>query len=307
VRAYIDQGVGHIELDRPEAINALTLEMIRELTRILDDYAADDQIKSVELRGLGERGFCAGADVRQLRDMVLAGEDPGVFFEAEYSLDRKVLTYPKAHTTHIHGITMGGGMGISVHSGTRVVSPDAKLAMPETKIGLFPDVLMSWHLAWMPFEIGTHLGLTGNSFNAADALWLKLADSCDGEPPVGALAAQSEWIAQCYGGAETVGEIIGRLEQHADPQARQTAADLRARCPLSLAVTLEALRRARAIRTLASQLDQDLSVAKALAVKPDFAEGVRAQLVDRDRQPKWSHERVEDVSRDEVLACFANA
>jgi len=302
VAVWADGGVGRIRLNRPQAINALNLDMIETLRRALDDFADDPRVVRVLLDGAGERGLCSGADVRQLRQIVLDGGDPGEFLAAEYTLDHHIATYPKPYAAMMDGITMGGGLGVSAHGSERVVTPRSTLGMPETGIGLFPDVLMSRFLCRMPDEIGTHLALTGMSVGAADAVWLGLADRCEGDPGPAVLPAQAEWIAECYEGGDAV-QIVARLENHVNPQARETGALLRSRCPLSVAVTLAALRRAPGL-SLDELVAQDLSVGTALAAGPDFAEGVRAQLVDRDKNPHWSHARIEDVTASEVAACF---
>ena len=296
-------GVGRIRLNRPRQINALTVPMMRTLLRVLEELAADDRVRSVELTGAGERGLCAGADVRALRERALGGGDVREFFEAEYAVDLAVAAFPKPYRGVMTGITMGGGLGLSAHGSQRVVDASSRLAMPETQIGLFPDVFMTPLLARMPGEVGTHLALTGASVNATDALRLGLADEGSGPLPEPDPALAGGWIAECYAGDDP-STILQRLEAHPDPSARETAAELRRRSPLSVAVTLEALRRAASITFLPDLLPQELALAVRLSSGPDFAEGVRAQLVDRDRDPHWSHARVEDVTRAEVLACF---
>jgi enoyl-CoA hydratase len=296
-------GVGRIRLNRPRQINALTVPMMQALSRVLDDFAADDAVTSVELTGAGERGLCAGADVRALRERALSGGDVREFFETEYGVDLQVAGFPKPYRAVMTGITMGGGLGLSAHGSVRVVDATSRLAMPETQIGLFPDVFMTPLLARMPGETGTHLALTGTSVNAADALRLGLADEADGPLPDPDPALAAPWIAECYTGNDPAA-ILARLEQHADPAAREAAAEVRRRSPLSVAVTLEALRRAATVASLPDLLPQELGLAIRLATGPDFAEGVRAQLVDRDRTPRWTHDRVEDVSRGEVLGYF---
>lgn len=303
VLVEVTDGIGRLRLNRPRAINALTLGMIRTIAAALDDFAGDARVRAVEITGAGERGLCAGADIRAMRELVLRGDDPMPFFTEEYAVNRRILTYPKPYRAIMAGVTMGGGLGLSAHGSDRVVTPSSRLAMPETQIGLFPDVLMSWHLAWMPAEVGTHLALTGSAFNAADALWLRLADRCDGLLPQSQLQDDHNWIAACYPGDDAA-EIVGRLAEHAHPRARETAALLRTRSPLSVCVTLEAVRRARRMPTLPPLIDQELSLAEALVTGPDFAEGVRAQIVDKDCTPRWQHDRIEDVGRAEVLACF---
>jgi len=296
-------GVGRIRLNRPRQINALTVPMMRTLLRVLEEFAADDRVGSVELSGAGERGLCAGADVRALRERALRGGDVREFFEAEYAVDLAVATFPKPYRAVMAGITMGGGLGLSAHGSQRVVDASSRLAMPETQIGLFPDVFMTPLLARMAGEVGTHLALTGAAVNATDALRLGLADEGSGPLPEPDPALAGGWIAECYAGDDP-STILQRLEAHPDPSARETAAELRRRSPLSVAVTLEALRRAARITFLPDLLPQELALAVRLSSGPDFAEGVRAQLVDRDRDPHWSHARVEDVTRAEVLACF---
>lgn len=297
-------GVGRIRLNRPRQINALTVPMMQTIATALDDFAADDRVAMVELTGAGERGLCAGADVRALREVVLAGQDVTEFFATEYGVNLRIAGYPKPYRAVMTGITMGGGLGLSAHGSLRVVDATSRLAMPETQIGLFPDVFMTPLLARMPGEAGTHLALTGAAIGAADAIRLGLADEASGPVADGDPGLAAGWIAECYAGDDPV-EIIGRLEQHADPAARAAAAEIRQRSPLSVVVTLEALRRAARIEKLPDLLPQELTLAVRLATGPDFAEGVRAQLVDRDRKPRWSHPSLEAVTPAEVAACFA--
>ena len=295
--------VATITLNRPEAINALNLRMLRLLSSGLARLAEDDSVEAVELRGAGERGLCAGADVRELRRIVLDGGDVRGFFAAEYTLDLAVAAFAKPFTAQMSGITMGGGLGLSVHCRDRVVDAGSVLAMPETQIGLFPDVFVSHILARLPGYVGHHLALTGASVNAADAIRLGLADRCAGPAPEAEPALAGEWIAECYPATDPV-EMLGRLSEHPDPNARAAAAEIRRRSPLSVAVSAEALRRAARFPTLADQYDHELGLAVRMATGPDFAEGVRAQLVDRDRTPRWSHAGLAEVSRSEVLSYF---
>lgn len=299
-------GVGHLTLNRPRAINALTLGMIRALQTALDAWRDDPDVRTVELAGAGERGLCSGADVRAIRELVLGGGDFLPFFREEYALDATIAGYPKPVTARMDGITMGGGLGLSAHASRRVVTPASRLAMPETIIGLFPDVGVLHPLTRAPGELGTHLALTGTTIGAADAILVGLADECVGDPGPGVLAGARGWTDACYD-ADDPAEVVGRLETHPHPDARLAAIDLRARSPLSVAVTLEAVRRAAAMDTVAEVLAQDLVLARHLAGGPDFVEGVRAQLVDKDRAPRWQHDRVEEVTRAEVLACFSGS
>ncbi len=299
-------GVGHLVLNRPRAINALTPGMLSGIHAALDDWATDGSIVRVELSGAGERGLCSGADVRALREHVLSGGDFLEFFEVEYAMNAAIKAFTKPYIAHMRGITMGGGLGVSAHGSRRIAYPDSTFAMPETIIGFVPDVGILWYLAAAPGQLGTHVALTGNAINAADAVLVGLADEideADGEAPESQLAGWQPWIDACYASDDPVA-IVQALEALDDPDARAAAADLRKRCPLSVAVTLEAIRRAKRMSGVEEVLAQDLVLAKHLIGRPDFAEGVRAQLVDKDRNPTWQHARLEDVTRDEVLACF---
>lgn len=303
VVAGVEGRVGRLLLNRPEAINALSLGMIHTLRERLDEWAESPDVLSVEIAGAGQRGLCAGADVRELRRLVLAGDsDPMEFLLAEYELNARIASFPKPYEALMSGIVMGGGLGVSAHGSLRWVTPTSRLAMPETIIGFFPDVGMLWHLGRAPGEAGTHLALTGGSVDAATAIWLGLADAFTvaGQASEPADLA-ADWITDCYEGSDPV-EVVGRLGQHRQGAARAAAADLRARSPLAVAVTLEALRRAQAMASVREVLEQDARIAANLVVWPDFAEGVRARLVDKDDRPRWTHDRLEDVSRSEVLA-----
>lgn len=294
-------GVGRLTLNRPRALNALTPGMVDTLDRTLRAWIHDDAVERIELRGNG-RGFCSGADVRWIREQVIQGSAAWPrFFEREFALDALIARYPKPVTAIMKGVTMGGGLGLSAHASHRVVDASSRLAMPETIIGYTPDVGLSWLLARAPGELGTHLALT---VGARDVAAAGLADAVEGDAPPAELA-QASWISECYVGDDPV-EIHGRLARHAEPAARAAAAEIEQRCPLSVAVTLEALRRAAAMPDVEAVLAQDLTLAKALIPAPDFVEGVRAQLVDKDRTPHWRHASLADVSRDEVLACFAS-
>ncbi|MFT4108765.1 enoyl-CoA hydratase/isomerase family protein, partial [Propionicimonas sp.] len=215
-------GVGRIRLNRPRQINALTVPMMQTLARVLDDFAVDDAVASVELTGTGERGLCAGADVRALRERALGGGDVREFFEVEYGVDLRIAGFGKPYRAVMTGITMGGGLGLSAHGSRRVVDATSRLAMPETQIGLFPDVFMTPLLARMPGEVGTHLALTGASVNGADALRLGLADATSGELPEPDPDLAGAWVAECYAGDDPVA-VVQRLESHPDPAARAAA------------------------------------------------------------------------------------
>lgn len=317
--------VARIILNRPRAINALTLPMVEAISALLDDWADDDTVETVTIEGAGERGLCAGGDVVAARREALAGADHLAFFTAEYAMNNRLASYAKPVVAYMDGIVMGGGVGVSAFARHRVVTERSKVAMPETIIGFFPDVGAMYLLSRAPGELGTHLALTGATVRGGDAIATGLADVlidsgqwpdlltalADGGPmpttgdstPASALSDQRSRIDECYAGDDAAA-IVQRLEAHPSEEARAAAELLRQRSPLSVAVTLEGLRRAATMDTVQDVLDQDLLIADHLAMHGDFAEGVRAQLVDKDRSPQWKHARVEDVTREEVLAAF---
>ena len=309
VRFEVDRGIGQVELTRPRAINALTADMLLQIQLVLAAWADDPDVTHVRLTGAGEQGFCSGADVRELRSLVLNDPDRATrFFEREYALDRMIAEYPKPVTAHMWGVTMGGGLGLAQHATHRIARPGLRWAMPETTIGFFPDVGVLYDLSRLPGELGTYLALTGAIIDAASARWVGLVDAVEAEQPRTpahcGLSASRWWIDQCFVGDDPA-MILHRLETHWFEAARATGALLRRKSPLAVCVTLEAIRRAEALHSVAEVLAQDLALARNLLWESDFVEGVRAQLVDRDHAPRWWHARVEDVPRELVLGKFA--
>lgn len=307
----VADATGRIVLNRPRAINALTLEMLRTIHETLRGWREDDEVARVELLGAGERGFCSGADVRALRATLLeeGPERASEFFDVEYPLNADLATYPKPVSAVMAGITMGGGMGLSLHTRTRIGTASTQLAMPEVTIGLFPDVGATYELSRMPGQTGTWMALTGAPVDPASGLWAGLLDQTDElatHPDDSWLARAQGWIDECFVGDDAAA-ILGRLEAHASDDARACAELIRTRCPLSVCVALELVRRAAELPDVVAVLQVDRVLAGNFMRDSDFAEGVRAQLVDKDRQPRWRHARVEDVTRDEVLAMFEPA
>ncbi len=306
VIARVDAGVGELILNRPARINALTRPMIDALSRHLTAWQDDPGVEQVALRGAGERGFCAGADVREMRERLLAGDADAAlgFLLAEYDLNELIWQYPKPVTAHLIGIAMGGGLGLGIHNTHRIGEPATRLAMPEVAIGLWPDVGVAYELARTPGRTGEYLAMSGETIDGGSALWAGLLDQCPGaEPETSWLAANQQWIDDCFAG--TAAEVVVALEASGEPNARQAAQGIRARSPLSVCVALEAVRRARAMPDVAAVLDQDRALGHSVIADPDdFIEGVRARMVDRDNQPRWRHQRIEDVTNDEVLARF---
>lgn len=324
VGVEVDGGVGILTLQRPEALNALDLDMIRVLDAALAGWAQDPGVRAVVLRGAGERGLCAGGDVRSLHAQIADGHPERIeqFFRAEYALNARIAEYPLPILALADGITMGGGIGLAGHAGIRVVTERSRLAMPETRIGLTPDVGGSWLLGRAPGRLGEYLGLTGSVMTGEDAIAAGFADhlvaaadldalvaeACEGVPPreavrarevavgPGPLAAQREWIDDAFAAA-SVPAIIDRLRGRAEPAAHDAAAVLEAVSPTALTVTLEAVRRARELPDVRAALAQEFALVMWFGhTQPDLPEGIRAQLVDKDRMPQWNPARLGDVS-----------
>jgi len=328
---------GLITLNRPKALNALTLGMIRQLTQALLDWRDDDRVEFVALRGQGREGpfgaFCAGGDIRFFHQAALGGnpelED---FFTEEYALNHLVHTFPKPYAVFMDGIVMGGGMGISGHgrpgATMRITTERTKMAMPETNIGLFPDVGGGWFLARCPGFIGEYLALTGDVISGADAVFAGLADavvpsenlasiwtSIEQAWPQAAQAVTKPGNLQTHQRAidrffslPTIRDIVAALEGDDSDFARETAATLRKRSPLMLHVSLEHVRRARKM-TLADDLrmERDL-VRRSFHLRPGAAaetvEGIRALAVDKDQNPRWNPARIEEITPEMVEAYF---
>ena len=317
-------GVGRITLNRPRALNALTLPMLHEFARCLDAWEADDGVRHVLIRGAGERGLCAGGDIRALCEAVKQGSDlPERFFRAEYSLNARLARYSKPISAIMDGLTMGGGIGIAGHVARRVVTERSLLAMPETAIGFVTDVGGTHLLSRAPGELGTHLGLTGARMNAADAIECGFADlfvpsanlndACAAPdrladfaqpPPPATLASQRAWIDRCYR-FDTVEEILAALDAAPEDAARDAATTIRRMSPTSLKVVLRALRTARGLGRLEPCLEMEFGVAMAM-MRPgsDFVEGVRAALIDKDRTPRWNPPALMAVNEAMVAAHF---
>ncbi|MFV0319721.1 MAG: enoyl-CoA hydratase/isomerase family protein [Microbacterium sp.] len=332
VLARTEGALGHLTLDRPEALNALDLGMIRDLTAALERWRDDPGVHVVLLDGAGDRGLCAGGDVRGLYEQIVAGrpEDTGVFFREEYALNALIAEYPMPIVAIADGITMGGGIGLAGHAAIRVVTERSRLAMPETRIGFAPDVGGTWLLAHAPGRLGEYLGLTGASMNAADAIHTGFADhlvpsdrlaelaaSLSGGDPADAVRAAAQvpqasaldaaraWIDDAFA-AGTVAEIVQRLRRRPEAEASATADTLESLSPTGLAATLAAVRRARELPDLRAALAQEYAVVLWFATSaPDLVEGIRAQLVDKDRSPRWNPATIADLDPGTGAAALA--
>ncbi|MFD7667166.1 enoyl-CoA hydratase/isomerase family protein [Streptomyces sp. NPDC059788] len=321
----------YLTLNRPKALNALDHPMVRRIGTALAGWEHDPAVETVVITGAGGRGLCAGGDIRAIHEDARTGDGAAstAFWRDEYLLNARIARFPKPYVAVMDGIVMGGGVGVSAHGSVRIVTERSKVAMPETGIGFVPDVGGTYLLALAPGELGTHLALTGAPVGAGDALLCGLADHFVPseqverlvadlatapvpevlpryvqQAPEGGLAAHREWIDTCYA-AGTVEEIVDRLLGSGVPEAKEAAETILAKSPTSLKVTLAALRRARDLGPLERVLDQEYRVSCAALTTPDLVEGIRAQVVDKDRAPRWSPATLAEVSDEDVARFFA--
>jgi len=324
--------LGHITLNRPERLNALTQEMCEELTRLLVAWEKDDKIGAVLIDGAGEKAFCAGGDVVLLHDSGKAGDDRAEqFWRKEYALNELIQRYSKPYITLIDGVVMGGGVGLSVHGQHRIAGDNTLFAMPETGIGYFPDVGGTYFLPRLGLEVGQWLGLTGARLKTAAALEIGVAN---GYIP----SDKHEWLIKSLSetkldrsdaivvdvldkflepgpmdadfpaaltafNEKDVPSILLALDGMSGEWAEKQAVSLRRKSPLALSVTFEAIKRGLDLdfkEAMTQELDLSLNFLKT----QDFYEGIRAQLIDKDRNPKWSHESVEAVTDEQVDKLF---
>ena len=332
VLVNVENGVGVVTLNRPKAINSLNHAMVTALAEALAAWENDDDIRAVLLTGAGERGLCAGGDVVALYHSALAdGSAARSFFADEYRLNAHIGRYAKPYVALMDGIVMGGGVGVGAHGNIRVVTEKTKLGMPEVGIGFIPDVGGTYLLSRAPGQLGIHAALTGAPFSGADAIALGFADHfvpqadlaafqdmviSDGPdaalaayataPPASDLVAQQHWIDGCYD-ADSVAEILSNLRGHRAEPAQAAAELIATRSPIALSVTLDAVRRAAKLATLEDALRQEFRVSAASLKSHDFVEGIRAQLVDKDRNPQWSPADLAGCSAGAVDAYFVPA
>ena len=330
VLTRVDGGIGLITLNRPKAINSLNQTMVDLLSAVLIRWERDDAVRAVVVSGAGERGLCAGGDLVPLyHSMRKDGVEARRFWRDEYLLNGQIGRFAKPYVALMDGIVMGGGVGVSAHGSVRVVTDTSKVAMPEVGIGFIPEVGQMHLLSRAPGALGMHAALTGAPFTGADAIALGFADHyvphseldaftravvADGiesalahhaiEPPPSELAAQREWIDECYSKG-TVIDVVAALRGH-DAGAPNDAADLiGTRSPIAVSVAFEAMRRAAKMETLEDVLTQDYRMSSASSRSHDFVEGIRAQIIDKDRNPKWSPASLAEVTVTDVAAYFA--
>lgn len=330
--------IGHILLNRPKALNAITFEMVAGVADALAEWAEDDSVRAVIIEGAGDRAFCAGGDVIAVSH---AGQEQSSlcrdFFQAEYRLNRAIHLFDKPYIAFLDGITMGGGVGLSVHGNHRIVTEKTLFAMPETGIGLFPDVGGSHFLSRCPGEIGTYLGLTGARLGPADMLAIGLADSHmpsasrdayfaalenadwgggsadeivsaitqDFATPAGdaAITGIRDELDRLFAG-DDLEEIAARLAADPGDVAAKAAALLDGKSPTMLKVSLKQLRLGAMQDFDANMVMEYRIVRRALQPGADFHEGVRALLIDKDKAPKWNPARLSDVEDAAIHSYF---
>ncbi|MGA7998123.1 MAG: enoyl-CoA hydratase/isomerase family protein [Bradyrhizobium sp.] len=328
---------GIIRLNRPKAINAVTFEMSIGIDKALDQFETDPAVALVLLEGAGERGLCAGGDIRGLYESSREGGDLGKrFWRQEYIMNARIARFPKPYVAFMDGLVMGGGVGLSAHGSNRVVTEKTKLAMPEVGLGFFPDVGGTWLLSHAPGEIGTYFGLTGQTMNGPDAIYAKFADAV---VPSGKLAGLREALVNLRVGASAAGvkaaidhfatgetagpvaalqsqidrwfahdrmeDIVADLKRDGSELAQATLKALNEKSPRGMVVALKLLRLARGSSSLEQCLVQEYRAALEVFRSDDFREGVRAAVIDKDRNPKWSPPRIEDVTPQMVTPYFA--
>jgi enoyl-CoA hydratase len=343
VLAEVRGCLGVITLSRPQALNALSLAMIRDVTTLLLHWQGSDEVCAVVVQGANRQdkapAFCAGGDIRFFHRAALAG-DPALedFFTEEYALNHLIHSYTKPYIAFMDGVCMGGGMGISQGAALRAVTEHSVLAMPETNIGLFPDVGGGWFLSRLPGAWGEYLALTGHPLKAADAIALGLADVMlagaqwpavlealsDLPPQSGAavlatiraratLPGDTTWLAHRdaidhHFSRATMPEIADSLAYDQSEWAQHTLRALHKRSPLMLAVTLEQIRRARRM-SLAEDLRMERDLVRHCFHRPEGSasetvEGIRALAIDKDHKPRWQPQRIEEVQSADVSAFF---
>ncbi len=331
----VDGRAGRITMNRPKALNALTLGMVRDIREALDAWTSDPAVRLVLLDGAGDKALCAGGDVLSLYDSRSQGSALArTFWREEYQLNALIHRYPKPFVAIQDGIVMGGGIGLSGHAQHRIVTERSMLAMPETGIGLIPDVGGTWLLAHSAGELGIYLGLSGARMSGSDAiqagfsgtfapsaalptLKAKLTDPvgdavdeiidrlADEHPvPASPLMALKPKIDKFFEPV-TVEGILRELQTTTDEWAQKTRANLLQKSPLALKATLTAIRQARQLPSLEAALNVEYRLCTRLFEGGEFPEGVRALLVDKDKAPKWLHRELADVPPGAITALFA--
>ncbi|MGJ5033834.1 enoyl-CoA hydratase/isomerase family protein [Bradyrhizobium sp. HKCCYLRH3059] len=328
---------GIIRLNRPKAINAMTLEMSMGIDAALDRFEGDPAVAIVVLEGAGERGLCAGGDIRGLYESSKTNGDLGkVFWRQEYIMNARIAAFPKPYVAYMDGLVMGGGVGLSAHGRHRIVTEKTKLAMPEVGLGFFPDVGGTWLLSRAPGELGAYFGLTGQTMNGPDAIHARFADAVvptEKWPALrevltkvrpGTLSIEIDRLIAGFATSETSGpvaaqqakidawfahdsmhDIFAALKADGSELALATLKTLQEKSPRGMVVTLELLRLARGAASLEECLVREYRAALEVFRSDDFREGVRAAIIDKDRNPRWSPPDVDQVTPDMLAPYLA--
>lgn len=323
--------LGVITLNRPKAINALTFEMVKGIRAQLLEWKDDESVQTVLFRGAGDRGLCAGGDIVSIYHSIKAGDfaQGEEFFATEYSMNHLIGEYPKPIVAFQDGIVLGGGVGISGHASHRVATERTRWGMPETGIGFVPDVGGTYLISRLPSEFGLHVGMTGEHITGADAVALglsthhvssetldEIAAALETEDPESVLARfatepgdsplweQRPWIDECYA-KDTPAKIIEALRARDEEAAHKAADRLETLSPTAISVTLAAVRRARHAKDLGTVLKTEYRTTAAHLRGQDFAEGIRALLVDKDKNPQWRPATLDEVTAELVESHFA--
>ncbi|MBM6575758.1 enoyl-CoA hydratase/isomerase family protein [Microvirga sp. SRT01] len=327
-----DGPVAYLRLNRPKALHALNLPMCEAITAALEDWRADTTIEAIILDHAEGRGFCAGGDIRMLADSGAGdGNDARAFFATEYRMNHRLFTYAKPIVAFMDGITMGGGVGIALPCRYRVATENTKLAMPETGIGLFPDVGGGWYLSRLPGRIGQYLALTGHRLNGAECLALGLAthyltadrldeaktriaadpqaveatlDELSAPAPDAPLLAHRDAIDRLFA-ADDLEAILAALDADGGDWAQVQRATLATKSPQAMKVSLKLVLDGAQMPTFEDEMRQEYAVAVHVVQRPDFAEGVRALIVDKDNAPRWNPGTPAEVSDHMIDRIFA--
>ena len=333
VHAHTHGRVGHLSLNRPKALHALTLEMCHAMSAALCEWENDDAVEAVIVDHAEGRGFCAGGDIAFLRNSALndAGESGRRFFHDEYQLNHQMFTYPKPIVAFMDGVTMGGGVGISQPCKYRVATENTRFAMPETGIGLFPDVGGGWYLSRLGGRLGQFLALTGARLDGAECLWAGLAthylpadklpeakariaehpDRAGGilaelsvTPPKARIEDNADKIAKHFA-SDSYEDILASLEKDDSDWAQKERDTLGTKSPQTCKVALRQLAESARLGDFANNMRMEYRIASRVLTRPDFAEGVRAVIVDKTNDPKWDPATPEGVSEELIDTIFA--
>ena len=320
--------VGRITLQRPKAMNAVTLDMVEAISDALPGFAADASITMLVIDGEGDKAFCAGGDIQDIYAGLVRG-DPEVarsFWRSEYQMNAALFNFPKPVASFLQGFTMGGGVGVGCHASHRIVGASSSIAMPEVSIGLVPDIGGSLLLARAPGRTGEYLGMTARRMSASDAIFAGFADyyinestwpdliaqlietgdwtridAASEETPESEIERQVSEINHYFGG-ETAGDTFKLLEQSDSDFAQDALTRMRRNAPLAVAGAMELVHRARVRDRIDEALRNEYRFAYRLAEQGDFQEGIRAAIIDKDRAPKWAHGKLGEPSAIEVAS-----